>query len=205
MMGRSLRLDKFNNYKKEILNWRKKISSKKSDCHIHAPLHERLEAIHILRYEHTVVTLCRVLKVNRSTYYKYFSDKVAPRTLENQQIRKNILEIYTTSQKRVGPAKIQRMLSHDYGLHISIGRVYRLMKMMNLPKMTTSKLVFKRSKNQVSLERPNYLKQAFNPSAPNQVWTSDFSYIPIGNKSFVYLCIILDLLSRIEKILQPLL
>ncbi len=84
--GTSLRFDKFNNYKKEILNWRKKISSKKSDCHIHAPLHERLEAIHILRYEHTVVTLCRVLKVNRSTYYKYFSDKVAPRTLENQQI-----------------------------------------------------------------------------------------------------------------------
>ncbi|MFU1828167.1 IS3 family transposase, partial [Enterococcus faecium] len=47
--------------------------------------------------------------------------------MENQQIRKNILEIYTTSQKRVGPAKIQRMLSRDYGLRISIGRVYRLM------------------------------------------------------------------------------
>ena len=80
------------------------------------------------------------------------------------------------------------MLSHDYGLHISIGRVYRLMKMMNLPKMTTSKPVFKRSKNQVSLERPNYLKQAFNPSAPNQVWTSDFSYIPIGriNPLFIF-------------------
>lgn len=137
-----------------------------------------------------------MLKVNRSTYYKYFSDKVAPKTLENQQIRKNILEIYTTSQKRVGPAKIQRMLSRDYGLHISIGRVYRLMKTMHLPKMSTSKPVFKRSKSQVSLERPNHLKQAFNPPAPNQVWTSDFSYIPIGNKSFVYLCIILDLFSR---------
>lgn len=137
-----------------------------------------------------------MLKVNRSTYYKHFSDKVAPRTLEIQQIRKNILEIYTASQKRVGPAKIQRMLSRDYGLRISIGRVYRLMKTMNLPKMSTSKPVFKRSKSQVSLERLNHLRQAFNPPAPNQVWTSDFTYIPIGNKTFVYLCIILDLFSR---------
>lgn len=88
------------------------------------------------------------------------------------------------------------MLSRYYGLHISSGRVYRLMKTMNLPKMFTSKPVFKRSKSQVSLEKPNHLKQAFNPPAPNQVWTSDFSYIPIGNKSFIYLCIILDLFSR---------
>ena len=70
------------------------------------------------------------------------------------------------------------------------------MKTMNLPKMSTSKPVFKRSKSQVSLERPNHLRQVFNPPALNQVWTSDFSYIPIGNKSFVYHCIILDLFSR---------
>ncbi len=103
MMGRSLRLDKFNNYKKKCPTRGRKSNLKKSDCHIHATLHERLEAIHILRYEHAIVTLCRVLKVNRSTYYKHFSENVAPRTLENQQIRKNILEIYTTSQKRVKP------------------------------------------------------------------------------------------------------
>lgn len=70
------------------------------------------------------------------------------------------------------------------------------MKSMNLPKMSTAKPVFKTSKNKVSLNRPNHLKQAFNPPAPNQVWTSDFSYIPIGKKTFVYLCVILDFFSR---------
>lgn len=139
-------------------------------------LHERLEAIHILRYEQGIVTLYRVLKVNRSTYYKHFSENVAPRTLENQQIRKNILEIYTTTQKRVGPAKIQRMLSRDYGLHISIGRVYRLMKTMNLTKMSTSKPVFKRAKSRVSLERPNHLKQVLNP--PVFTFVSFLIYFP---------------------------
>lgn len=62
--------------------------------------------------------------------------------------------------------------------------------------MSTIKPVFKKKKNKVSLTRPNHLKQAFNPPAPNQVWTSDFSYIPIGKKTFVYLCVILDLYSR---------
>ncbi len=150
----------------------------------------------MLHHEHSIVTLCRVLKVNRSTYYKRFSGKISPRTAENQQLRKTILEIYTTSQKRVGPAKVRRMLLRDYGISISIGRVYRLMSTMHLPKMSTVKPAFKPTEGQTSLKRPNHLKQAFNPPAPNQVWTSDFSYIPIGNKSFVYLCVILDLFSR---------
>lgn len=137
-----------------------------------------------------------MLKVNRSTYYKRFSNPPAPRTLENQQLSKHILSIYTASQKRIGAAKIQRILLRDYGISISVGRVYRLMKSMNLPKMSTSKPVFKKQKQRVSLAHPNHLKQAFNPPAPNQVWTSDFSYIPVGRKGFVYLCVILDLFSR---------
>lgn len=67
---------------------------------------------------------------------------------------------------------------------------------MNLPKMSTSKPVFKKQKQQVCLAQPNYLKQAFNLPAPNQVWISDFAYIPIDRKGFVYLCVIFDLFSR---------
>lgn len=137
-----------------------------------------------------------VLKVNRSTYCKRFSGKTAPRTAENQQLRTIILEIYTTSKKRVGSAKVRRMLLRDYGISISIGRVYRLMSTMKFLKMFTVKPAFNPTKGQVSLKHPNHLKQAFNPPEPNQVWTSDFSYIPIGKKSFVYLCVILDLFSR---------
>lgn len=36
-------------------------------------LNERLNAIHILRCEYSVGTLCRVLKVNPSDYYTRFS------------------------------------------------------------------------------------------------------------------------------------
>lgn len=76
---------------------------------------------------------------------------MAPRTAENQQLRKTILEIYTTCKKRVGPAKVRRMLLHDYGISISIGRVYRLMSTMYVPKMSTVKPVFKPTAGQIGV------------------------------------------------------
>ncbi|EGS7983404.1 transposase [Enterococcus faecalis] len=54
-------------------------------------------------------------------------------------MRKKILEIYTATQRRIDAAKIQRILSRDYGVSISVGRVYRLMKSITLPKMSTRK------------------------------------------------------------------
>ena len=40
--------------------------------------------------------------------------------------------------KRPGAYKIQHLLEREYGIKISAGRVYRLMKGMNLPKMSTA-------------------------------------------------------------------
>ena len=110
---------------------------KKSDCHIHATLKQRLEAVYKLHNQHSIKTLCRVLRVNRSTYYKHFYSQPAPRIIENQEIRKHILQIYTDYDNSLGAYKIRRVLERDYGINISLGRVYRLMNSMNLPKRST--------------------------------------------------------------------
>lgn len=138
--------------------------------------------------------MCRVLRVNRSTYYKHFSAKPAPRTLENQEIRSKILQIYSSSKKRLGATKIQVVLLRDYGINISVGRVYRLMKGMQLPKMSTIKPKVLQTQESPS-QCTNYLEQKFNPPEPNQVWVSDITYIKISS-GFAYLCVIMDLFSR---------
>ncbi|HAB8811409.1 TPA_asm: IS3 family transposase [Listeria monocytogenes] len=51
----------------------------------------------------------------------------------------HFLTVYTETKYRLGAAKIQVLLKRDYGISISAGRVYRLMKSMDLPKMPTSK------------------------------------------------------------------
>ena len=89
--------------------------------------------------EHKITTLCRVLNVNRSTYYKYINHKESKREQENKYIRSCILELYAKSNKRLGADKMKTCLKRDYRINISVGRVYRLMKPMNLPKMSTVK------------------------------------------------------------------
>lgn len=106
-----------------------------------------------------------------------------------------ILHIYADYDKRIGAYKITYILGRDYGIYISVGRVYRLMRSMQLPPMSTIK--------PKSISRPkessgcyaDHLHQDFHQKAPNLVWTSDFTYLKAGGKWY-YLCIIMDLFSR---------
>lgn len=138
-----------------------------------------------------------MLHVNPSTYYKFRNRKPSKRELDNQYYRKIIFNIYTASKKRLGAGKIKIILYRDYGINISEGRVYRLMKSMILPKMSTIKPKYPKNSATSSLHLKNALNQKFDVKLPNQVWTTDFTYIPIGsNKKKVYLCVIMDLFSR---------
>ena len=154
-----------------------------------------MKAIYRLRFEHTTVMLCRVLHVNRSTYYNFINKRPSKREVENQRLRKLLLEIYMKAKKRIGTRAFKIILLRDYGVNISEGRILRLLKSMTLPKMSTIKPRFKSKKAPV-FSSDNLLKQEFNPNSPSQVWTTDFTYISIGPKRHVYLCAILDLYSR---------
>ncbi|WP_149023047.1 hypothetical protein [Listeria floridensis] len=94
-------------------------------------------------------------------------------------------------------SKIQAVLKRDYGVSISLESVYRLLRQLQLPQMSTIKPSYAKIKidEEPPSSYPNHLKQAFNPPSPNQVWTTGFSYIPVG-KSFVYLCLVMDLFLR---------
>lgn len=95
----------------------------------------------------------------------------------------------------MGVYKISKRLAVEYGIYISSGRVYRLMKSMNLPKMSTVKPAFKPLKSDNSLPCINFLKQKFTTAKPNLVWVSDMTYIKVNGK-FTCLCVIIDLFSR---------
>lgn len=79
---------------------------------------------------------------------------------------------------------------------ISEGRVYRLMKEMDLPKMSTVKppKAAKADKEDVGACQ-NLLAQQFDQKAPNVVWVSDFTYVKVAGR-FFYICAIVDLYAR---------
>ena len=164
---------------------RGKISYKKSACHNDSTLRERMNAVHLLRHEHAVTTLCRVLNVNRSSYYKHFNFEESKRTIENQRIKTCILQIYSEAKCRYGARKMRKVLETNYGIHISQGRVYRLMKQMQLPKLSSIKPKFIHTKQTDDASCHNILKQNFNPKEPNKAWCSDITYIKVGSRSLL--------------------
>ncbi len=142
----------------------------------------------------TYSSLCRLLQVNRSTYYKHFSAEPAPHIRENQHIASLILHICTDYNKQPGAYRIAYVFQRDYGIHISVGRVYRLIKQLQLPKMSTDKpsVPARCSDNETCT---SCLRQNFNQKAPNLVWVSDITCIKADEKWY-YLCIVMDLYSR---------
>ena len=105
-----------------------------------------MNAVKLLSKEHNISVLCRFLNVNRGSYYKYINRKESNRDKENKLIHSCIFETYSASNKCLGAEKIKTYLKRDYRININIGRVYRLMKAMNLPKMSTVKPFQKKSK-----------------------------------------------------------
>lgn len=152
-------------------------------------------AVKALSGQHKISTLCRVLGVNRSSYYKFLNRCSSTREQENQRIRIGILEIYAKTDKRLGAHKIAICLKRDYRINVSDGRVYRLMKTMALPKMSTVKSPKPKKPTEDTGLCENLLAQRFDQPAPNMVWVADFTYIRVANL-FYYVCAILDLFSR---------
>ena len=56
-------------------------------------------------------------------------------------ISRIILKIHGDYDKRLGAYKITHILECDYGINVSVGRVYRLIQKLNPSTTSTSKLV----------------------------------------------------------------
>ena len=78
-----------------------------------------------------------------------------------------ILELYAKTDKRLGARKMKLCLAQEYCISISEGRVYRLMKEMNLPKMSTVKPPKQKSSHENSGVCVNLSAQKFNQPALN--------------------------------------
>ena len=147
-----------------------------------------------MRFQHKIKTLCRVLRVNRSTYYKHFSAAESNRAKEDKILKSHIIVLHGKYKKRLGVKKMSCMLNREYGLNVGLSRVRRLMRSMNLPKIFSKKSPNHSTKPE-SGDYKNFLNRKFHQSSPNQIWVSDITYIKVGQK-WAYLCVIIDLFSR---------
>jgi putative transposase len=129
---------------------------------------------------------CKILDVNRSSYYY----RPKPIKQEDLDLMRKIDELYLENPSS-GSRTIRRQLKRQ-GMIVSRKRIQRLMRLMGIeavyPKPNTS--------------RPHpqhkvypYLLRDLTINRPNQVWSSDITYIPM-DRGFMYLVAIMDWHSR---------
>src|SRR5699024_901273 len=144
--------------------------------------------------QYPVHTLCEVLDVPRSTYYKSLTKTVSNRDQENQQLTNRILEIHHESKRRYGAPKIHYLLNHE-GYNVSLKRVQRLMKKAGIQSITVKKFRPTPSKEKV-VERDNLLQRDFSTQAKNEKWVGDITYIHTLQHGWCYLASVMDLHTK---------
>ena len=79
---------------------------KKSNCHIHAKIEDKVKFIKNNKKVHNVIKRCKVLGIPRSEYYYQINKKKNSYEEANEKLDKEIKEEYEKSKGRYGSPKI---------------------------------------------------------------------------------------------------
>lgn len=138
--------------------------------------------------------MCKVLKINRSTYYKHLHWVPSSRAQETAELDEAIKEIFYDNKKHYGAPKIHKLLIEN-GWLVSLKRVQRRMATLGLRSVVIKKYNHY-SDNVPVAERENILKQDFEATAINQKWCTDITYIHTLKDGWTYLASVMDLFSK---------
>jgi len=133
---------------------------------------------------------CRLAGVARASYYRAWMEH-SPRAAETG-LRDRIQRI-SLAHRLYGTRRVTEALRAE-GMVINRKRVQRLMRMDNLLALRKRRFLTTTDSRHSYAVYPN-LAEGFAPTAPNQLWRADITYIRL-REGFVYLAVILDAYSR---------
>jgi len=145
-----------------------------------------MELIEIEKKGLSMKRQCELLSVGRTSIY------YTPQTSEaNKILMDRIDELFTEDPTR-GTRRLSASLNNRYGLRAGRGKVRSLMRRMGLAAIYRKKDTSKPNK---AHRKYPYLLRGMKITRPNQVWSTDITYIRLRG-GFVYLCVIMDWYSR---------
>lgn len=140
-----------------------------------------------------VARTCRLFKVNRSSYYRYFSKlSCVDKDFKDAQI---ISEIFYERKEKVGIRQIQMLIMKEYGVTMNLKKIYRIKRKYNLITKIRrkNKFSFFAKKTHEHKSVPNIVQRQFNVQEPDLVYTTDITQFNLMGGKKVYLAAIKDL------------
>jgi transposase InsO family protein len=148
-----------------------------------------------MKQEHSVAALCAALGVSRPGYYRWKGAEPGTRAREDAELSVAIRAVHDEHRGVYGSPRVLRVL-RARGRHHSRKRIARLMRAEGLcgkcPRRFVPRTTPSRHDQPIA---PNRLAEAPKPTAPNQVWVSDITYVRTA-EGWLYVAAILDLYSR---------
>ncbi len=139
--------------------------------------------------------MCRVLKVNTSSYYHWIrSGSIIEKV--DEELNSLIRSIFKAGREAYGQRRIKEALLSKHGFIVSKRRIGNIMKSLNLiPKMRKKFKVNTTDSNHNLPIAPNVLDRDFNSEIPDTKYVGDITYIHTA-EGWLYLATVIDLFSR---------
>jgi transposase InsO family protein len=143
-----------------------------------------------------LVALCDTLQVSRAGYYAWQSVADTVRRQKDRELTPLVCDIFWKHRRRYGARRIAFELTRQ-GHPCGVDRVARLMKILDLRAIQPRSFRPRTTDSEHSLGySPNLLLDLSPPTEMNRVWVVDITYIPLRDRRFDYLSMLLDLCSR---------
>lgn len=138
--------------------------------------------------------MCRVLGVNRSSYYAAIKRAPSRHSTEDLALREKIIGMHRGQWNIPGSLKTWKLLNES-GVACGKHRVARLRKLDGIEARRKARFRVMRTFQKTEPPAPDLVKRAFIVTAPNKVWVSDMTTIRT-REGWVHLAIVLDLFAR---------
>jgi len=159
----------------------------------------RFQFVDDTKKTYSVKRICGVLKLNRSSYYKWkrtaFTRK--KRLLNDAILGARVKTVFTTHSGCYGAKRIAAELKDqiDYD-PVNHKRVARVMRELNLFGYTKKRKVTTTVSDKTKTVFPDLVGRKFTAEKPNQLYVGDITYLPIADGSNMYLATVIDCYSR---------
>ena len=138
---------------------------------------------------------CRALGVSTSAYYAWLAREPSPREAEDRRLAVEVRAVHRESRQTYGAQRIHAEL-RDRGVACGRHRVARLMRESGLSARGPKRRAPKATPcSPLTPVAENVLDRAFEPGAPDKVWTANITYVPTA-EGWLYLAVVVDLFSR---------
>jgi len=152
------------------------------------------------REVHGVESICTLLPIAPSTYFRHKAEQRDPtrrsaRAQRDEVLRAIIRRTWHENHQVYGPRKVWKQMGRE-GLRAARCRVRRLMRAMGLAGAVRGRAWVTTTQSQPDAQRPTDLvERDFTATRPNQLWVADFTYVATW-RGFVYVAFVIDIFAR---------